>query len=111
MNRTQELRRLAEVWAKRLRVSPRVIRVQHMTRKWGSCSTAGAVTLAKDLAEQDSSFQNFVIAHEMLHLKVPSHGRLFKALMSAYLPGWRKIEAARCGSHGMNGRRSVGRNA
>ena len=88
----QELRRLAFEWAVRLRVNPRVIRIQTMRRKWGSCSSRGVVTLASDLVEEDLRFQNYVIAHEMLHLRIPRHGRLFKALMTAYVPGWRSLE-------------------
>jgi predicted metal-dependent hydrolase len=64
-----------------------------MTRKWGSCSTAGVVTLAADLARQDRAFQDYVIVHELLHLKVPNHGKVFKALMSLHLPGWRRPDS------------------
>ena len=92
---TQELRRRALAWAVKLRVNPRVIRIQNMRRKWGSCSSAGTVTLASDLVDQDLRFQDFVIAHELLHLRVPTHGRLFKALMSAHVPGWRELEEQR----------------
>jgi predicted metal-dependent hydrolase len=92
---SQELRRLALAWAVKLRVNPREVRVQDMRRKWGSCSSAGTVTLASDLADQEPRFQDFVIAHELLHLRVPTHGRLFKALMSAYVPGWCEMEEQR----------------
>ncbi len=88
----QELRRRALTWAVKLRVNPKVIRVQAMRRKWGSCSSAGTVTLASDLVDQNLRFQDFVIAHELLHLRVPTHGRLFKALMSAHVPGWQTLE-------------------
>jgi predicted metal-dependent hydrolase len=60
-----------------------------MTRKWGSCSTAGTITVADDLGAQAGSFQDYVIVHELLHLKVPNHGKVFRALMSLHLPGWR----------------------
>jgi predicted metal-dependent hydrolase len=76
-------------WSRRLKVKPQRIRVQQMTRKWGSCSTAGTITLAADLIDQDEAFQDFVIAHELLHLRVPNHSKLFTALMNAHLPGWR----------------------
>jgi len=66
-----------------------------MTRKWGSCSTGGIITLAYDLTDQPPGFQDFVIAHELLHLRVPNHGKLFKALMSAYVPGWQRHNLAR----------------
>jgi hypothetical protein len=62
-----------------------------MRWKWGSCSSKGIVTLAADLADTDARFQDFVIAHELLHLRVPNHGRLFKALMSVHVPGWRRL--------------------
>jgi predicted metal-dependent hydrolase len=84
-----------ELWAQRLKVQPRIVRVQRMTRKWGSCSTAGIITLAADLVEQEPGFQDFVVAHELLHLRVPKHGRLFNVLMSAHLPGWREHDMRR----------------
>ncbi|MBN9461521.1 MAG: M48 family metallopeptidase [Burkholderiales bacterium] len=92
---TQELRRRTLAWAVKLRVNPRAIRVQDMRRKWGSCSSAGTITLASDLVDQDQRFQDFVIAHELLHLRVPTHGRLFRALMSAHVPDWREFEEQR----------------
>ena len=66
-----------------------------MTRKWGSCSTRGTITLAAALVEQDWRFQDFVVAHELLHLRVPNHGRLFKALMTAHVPNWRAFDVMR----------------
>jgi len=96
------LRRRVDAWAVRLRVSPRLVRIQMMTRKWGSCSSAGTITLALDLDEQPSGFQDFVIAHELLHLRVPNHSRLFKSLMTAHVPNWRAHEIARRQVHGMS---------
>jgi len=84
-----------ECWARRLNVRPRLVRVQRMTRKWGSCSTSGIVTLATDLVDQPSGFQDFVIAHELLHLRVPNHGKLFKALMTAHVPDWKSHDVTR----------------
>lgn len=89
------LKRRADAWAVKLRVMPRIVRVQKMTRKWGSCSTLGTITLALDLDDESETFQNFVIAHELLHLKVQNHGRLFKALMTAHVPDWRHHDVRR----------------
>lgn len=89
------LRDRVELWATRLDVRPKSVRVRRMTRKWGSCSTAGNVTLAADLADQPPEFQDFVIAHELLHLRVPNHGKLFNALMTAYVPDWREQDLRR----------------
>ena len=32
--------------------------------------------------------------HELLHLRVRNHGKLFRALMSAHVPGWRRWQAS-----------------
>lgn len=50
------------------------------------------MTLASDLADQEHAFQDYVVAHELLHLRVPTHGRLFKSLLSAHVPNWREFE-------------------
>ncbi len=91
----QELKRRTLGWATKLRVNPKVIRMQEMRRKWGSCSSAGTVTLAGDLATQDQRFQDYVIVHELLHLRLSTHSRVFKALMSAHVPGWHATEERR----------------
>ena len=89
------IRERVAFWCKRLQVTEPQVRVRAMSRKWGSCSTAGTITLAADLTSRESGFQDFVIAHELLHLRIPNHGKLFKALMTAHVPDWRAYDTAR----------------
>ena len=77
-----------EAWAGRVRVKPRQIRVQQMRRKWASCSTGGTVSFNEELLQQPAAFRDYVIVHELLHLRVPNHGKLFKSLLRAYLPNY-----------------------
>lgn len=84
-----------EWWAQRLNVQAPRVRIQPMTRKWGSCSTSGTLSLASDLVDRETGFIDFVIAHELLHLRVPNHGKLFKALMNAYVPNWKQHDTTR----------------
>jgi predicted metal-dependent hydrolase len=72
-------------WAGRIGVEPRQLHVRPMSRKWGSCSTAGRVTFDTGLLTQTADFRRKIIVHELLHLKVPNHGKLFKSLVRAYL--------------------------
>ena len=92
---SMRLRRRVDHWANRLHIMPKVVRIQRMTRKWGSCSQSGVLSLALDLADHEGRFQDFVIVHELLHLRVRNHGRLFKTLMSLHVPGWRKLQTSR----------------
>ncbi len=74
-------------WARRLGVEDRVreVHLRPMTRKWASCSSQGRLTFDVELLRQPASFRREVIVHELLHLKVPNHGKLFRALLRAYL--------------------------
>jgi len=72
-------------WAKRIDVEIKELHVRPMKRKWGSCSTSGRVTFNTDLLKEPAEFRNRVIVEELLHIKVPNHGKLFKALLKAYL--------------------------
>jgi len=84
-------------WAAVMKVKPVQIRIQRMTKKWASCSSKGRVCFSTDLLQESRTFQEYVIVHELLHLQVPNHGKLFKSLMNVYLPGWEAILAERNG--------------
>lgn len=79
------------LFAKKIKVSPGRVTVRQMTRKWGSCSSNGHVSFNSELLRKPEKFRHFVIAHELLHLKIPNHGKLFKQMLSAHIPGWRNI--------------------
>lgn len=82
-----KLRQRIVQWAITLKVKPVQIRIQHMTRKWASCSSAGRITFSHDLLVRPASFQDYVIVHELLHLRLPNHGKLFKATLRLHLRG------------------------
>ncbi len=79
------LRAEVRAWAKRIGVEPREIRIRPMKRKWASCSSRGCLTFDTELLRQPAQKRAEVIIHELLHLKVPNHGPLFRALFRAYL--------------------------
>lgn len=72
-------------WARRIGVEPTSITIRPMRRKWASCSSQGRLTFSLDLLRQPASFRREVIVHELLHLKIPNHGTLFRSLLRAYL--------------------------
>lgn len=95
MNDAEERRRArfkakVSTWARKLRVKPRQVRIQDMRRKWGSCSTLGYVSFATDLLKKGTDFQEYVIVHELLHLRIPNHSKLFKVMLLAHSPGSKK---------------------
>ncbi len=82
-------------WAETIGVNPKVIQIREMKTKWASCSTKGRVSFARELLTKRPKFQDYVIVHDLLHLQVPNHGKLFKSLMRAYVPDWEKMDLER----------------
>ena len=74
-----------QAWAQRMGVEPKEVHIRPMTRKWGSCSTTGRLTFNEELLGESPEFRRRVIVEELLHLKVPNHGKLFRALLRSYL--------------------------
>ena len=80
-------------WAQQLEVPIAWLAVRPMRHKWASCSTSGHLHFSADLLPLDSDLWDYVIVHELLHLSVPNHGRLWKALMRAHLGDWEAAAA------------------
>lgn len=74
-----------QAWARRIGVTPREVRIRPLKHKWASCSSQGRLTFDVDLLRRPADFRREVIVHELLHLKVPNHGNLFRALLRAHL--------------------------
>lgn len=74
-----------EQWGDKIGIEIGEVHVRSMKHKWGSCSTNGRLTFDLDLLHKPESFRKEVIVHEVMHLKVPNHGKVFRALLRAYL--------------------------
>ncbi len=86
MTEKAAFKELVASWAKRLNVRPRQVRIQNMSKKWGSCSTQGYLSFASNLLDERSDFQEYVVVHELLHLRIPNHGKLFDSTLKAHFP-------------------------
>ena len=72
-------------WAARIGVEPKEIHLRPLKTKWASCSAKGRLTFDEGLLRQPAAFRREVIVHELLHLKVPNHGPLFRNLLRSHL--------------------------
>lgn len=72
-------------WAEEIRVKPKEIHVRAMRRKWASCSSKGRLTFSYELLNKPRKFRAFVIVHELLHLRYPTHNKMFKILLKTHL--------------------------
>jgi len=73
--------------------TPPPVRLQAMKRQWGSCSPTGRLTLNPHLIKAPRECTDYVIVHELCHLRAHNHGPRFHRLLEAYMPGWRPVKA------------------
>ena len=93
----EDLKALVSTWSERIGVAIQRVQVRAMRHKWASCSSNGILTLSTDLLQLPLDLADYVICHELVHLKVPNHGKGFRALMGCHIPDWqdRKLRLAR----------------
>lgn len=88
----EEFKARVREWAVKLDVNATALYVRPMSNKWASCSTAGTLSFNDELLEMDRKLGDYVIVHELLHLRVPNHGKLWKSLMRAHLGDYNACE-------------------
>jgi predicted metal-dependent hydrolase len=91
--RREARRRIEEVAAReaeRLGLSFRSIAIRDPRTRWGSCSRKGNLSFSWRLAVAPPEILEYVVVHELCHLREPSHQKAFWRLLSAARPGWQE---------------------
>jgi predicted metal-dependent hydrolase len=82
-------------WNSMLGVEPDRLFVRHMKTKWGSCNPQRRfIRLNTELAKKPKECLEYILAHELAHLRVPTHSERFIALMDRHMPNWQIHRAA-----------------
>lgn len=82
-------------WKLMLGVEPNRIFVRHMKTKWGSCNPMRrSIRLNTELAKKPREHLEYILVHELTHLRIPTHDERFIALMDRHMPNWQFHRAA-----------------
>jgi hypothetical protein len=86
----QFARRLAKWkrWCEHLGLPETRLVLRNMPKRWGSAHQDGRIFLNPELVRAPSSCIDYVIAHEICHLKHPKHDRAFYAELESLCPKW-----------------------
>jgi predicted metal-dependent hydrolase len=87
-------KKLVREWARKLDVEINIISLRVMKNKWASYTrTSGLLIFNVELLNMDKKLRDYVIVHELLHSRVPNHGKLWKSLMHAHLGDYERLES------------------
>jgi len=75
------------LWGARMGLAPTRITITAARTRYGSCSAKNAVSFSCRLMQRDDDLIDYVVVHELAHLRHKNHGREFHALIEQTLPG------------------------
>ena len=80
------------LWEARTGLHPSAWQIKNMKTRWGTCNTATRkIWLNLQLAKQPPVCLDYVIAHELTHLRYPGHGQDFQAFLTRAMPNWPEV--------------------
>ena len=76
-------------WEKLIKVKVNRFYVRRMKTKWGSCnSSAKSIRINTELVKKLPDCLEYIVVHEMAHLRERTHNKRFIALMNSLMPKW-----------------------
>jgi predicted metal-dependent hydrolase len=85
---------LIRKWEPQLGVKVSKYYLQRMKTKWGGCNHRRChIRLNTELVKKPKSLLEYVVVHEMLHLREPSHNQRFTELLAEHYPAWREVRS------------------
>ncbi len=90
----KERKKLLEIWQSKTGLTPSSWQIKDMKTKWGSCTkNKKKLWFNLQLAKKPMECIEYVVLHELIHLKVEKHNNEFKSLMQQYIPDWQERKA------------------
>jgi predicted metal-dependent hydrolase len=85
----------ARAWelAAHTRMNVTKVAVRDQRSRWGSCTAAGVISLNWRLILTPESVRDYIICHELMHLREMNHSDRFWACVEEVFPAWREAEA------------------
>lgn len=74
---------------KRFGIPSPTVRLQKMQKRWGSCTPKRSIILNTELIKAPPQCIDYVIVHELCHLRIHGHSETFFRLLTACMPDWR----------------------
>ena len=82
-----------EKYSRLLKVKPNKVRIKDLKYAWGSCSSKKNISINMKLANKNEKAIEYVVLHEMCHLKHMNHSEKFWNLIEQFMPEYKEYRA------------------
>jgi predicted metal-dependent hydrolase len=72
-------------------VAPRMLKLSAAKTQWGSCTTRGTVRLNEQLIRLPLRLVDYVVVHELAHLREMNHSAAFWEVVKGTCPNYAKL--------------------
>ncbi|MDR1195554.1 MAG: M48 family metallopeptidase [Endomicrobium sp.] len=88
-----EINRLLPIWEKKIGLKCKKWIIKYMKTRWGTYGKiTETISFNLQLVHKPIECLEYIIVHELGHIKYRKHGKTFIAYMDAYLPYWRETK-------------------
>jgi len=70
----------------------RRVSIRNQRSRWGSCSSTGTIALNWRLVLMPAFVSDYIMLHELMHMRQPNHSRAFWREVAIVCPDWREAE-------------------
>lgn len=88
-----ELEQRVELWQDTVNLYPKKVKVKQLTARWGSCSSDKTITFSLFMAQLPEQLIDYIIVHELTHIKHMNHSKEFWAFVAQYIPDYKELRA------------------
>ena len=86
----EQLERLIPKWEETTNLHCESFKTKYMTTRWGTCnSKAKRIWINLQMVEKPLECLEYIILHELIHLKISNHGKDFIEMMNQFMPDWK----------------------
>lgn len=84
------LPRLAK-WVETTGLEPKAVRFRKLSKRWGSCTVTNEIIINYDAVKLPFTIIDYIIVHELAHIKHKNHSRAFYREVAKYIPDWERV--------------------
>lgn len=84
-------------WSETTGLMPAAVKFRRLAKRWGSCTKDNEIILNHDAVKLPFTLIDYIVVHELVHIKHKDHSKAFYKEVAKYIPDWEALDEKLCG--------------